>query len=549
MYDTVSQYIIDAITTQYGSISTRDNTYLRIAQSIRDSLHPKQELVFRDPSRYKSVRCPRQSGKSWLVMSYAFWTCLRKSDAHVVICTLTMKQARNIYWAEMKMFAKRFGIEATWNSHELRVTLPNSSYIILIGADGTSEIEKLRGPKYDLVAIDECKSFAPRVLNELIDEVIQPAVSTRLGTILLAGTPGNILSGPFYEATQPTMMHGPENNKRYIAKTFEKPEPYWKKLTYPEQWSFHTWSRKDNLAEPHLWKDSLEMKRRKQWDDDNPIWLREHIGKWVKTQDSFVYAYATLIQSSPKRVTWTPEEKSEELFGLPDGDWNYILSLDLGFEDDYAIFVGAYNSTDQCFYHVYDFKENHKDVIEIAEKITEVYNMFGGNFTAMIADAGGLGKLVVETLNKRYGWNFQKADKKEKYDHIELLNADFRTGRVKVRKIPGEFCALDTELQSLQWNVDDGGKSVAELAKTSKLKELPGLPNHLCDALLYAWRFSYHFWARKADDVPSVGTPGWHNLQREQAINFLLKSRSDNGKPFKRELYGDFDVNLVDLWN
>jgi hypothetical protein len=503
-----------------------------IANAIRRSLFQAQLNFVKDKNRNKSAICPRRAGKSFCCMAYAFDTCLRRMGAKVVIVTLTLGSAKNIYWWEMQEFARQYGVPIKgFFANDLRVELENGSQIRLIGAESRAQIDKLRGGQYDLVIVDEAKSYPPSILHELLWEVIEPALGDRRGTLAMIGTPGNILTGPFFEATFP----GAKNEKgRLIAKTYGDPEAYWKNnpkdTTF--QWSRHTWTRKDNTAMPHLWEEAEAIKARNHWDDDHPTWQREYLGRWVASETAFVYSFPRMLATAPEKVTWQPDYENGNKCGLdPEVDWYYVLGLDLGFEDDFAATVGAYNPHDGCLYQVWEYKDNHQDLDQVAEHITRAMDAIDGKFTAVVADAVGLGKLLVETLNRRHGWNIQPAEKREKFDHIELLNTDFNAGRVKL--LPkGD---LATELQGLQWDVGKASKEF--LARTGKLKEHPGCPNHLADAWLYLWRYSYHYWAEERPVVHEQGTREWQSAQEKAAMEMLTRQRSEQlDKSFWDEL-------------
>lgn len=357
--------------------------------------------------------------------------------------------------------------------------MKNGSIVWFTGAETKAEIEKVRGGSYDLAVIDECKSYAPMIIDELINDALEPATDDRAGTIIMIGTPGNILDGLFYKATAPGFVDPDSRDKRPYSRTYGNPESYWSehKKAKP-RWSRHAWTRKENTkTQENLWEAALEKKDKEQWSDDHPTWQREYLGQWVPAEDCFVYAYATLATKpdADERVHWTPKITRENVAGLPDwpGDWRFILGADLGYEDDFAVVVAAYSPTRDSLYHVWDYKANHQDFYEVVELLQFVWDKYGG-FDAMVADASGLGKLVVETINKRHGLPVQPAEKREKFDHVELLNADFYTGRVKV--IPGSDLAR--ELATLQFDLSKHSKK--ELARTGKLRENPQLPNHLC---------------------------------------------------------------------
>lgn len=443
-------------------------------------------------------------------MSYGFDTALRVVGARVVIINLSLRNAKDIYWYEMAIFAQKHGIDCKFFQNELRTVLPNGSQILLTSADSRAEIEKLRGSQFNLAIIDECKSYAPHLLKELIYEVINPALAKRKGTIMMIGTPGNILQGPFFQATYPGYRSEPTKRHpdgKLFSRDFNKPETYW--ADHPSDhtfWSRHYWSTRDNTKQPQIWLDFIEQKEVNGWSDDEPIWRREALGEWIATTDAFVYAYANLCSTDPARVHWTPDYVDGNKFGMPkESEWRFLLGIDFGYEDAFAMVVCAYNPYDGKLYHVWEKKESHLDVYEVMDEIELAVARFG-HFDAVVAEFASGGKTIIEALNRKHGMNIKLAEKTHKFDYVELLNADFRAGRILIQ--PGSDLAF--ELATLQLDLSKGTKE--QLARAGKLKEAPSLPNDLCDALLYLWRYSYHYYA---DLRPSVFEPGTHEWWRE----------------------------------
>ncbi len=495
------------------------------AEAIRASLHKQQGALVEDPARYKAALCPRRVGKSWAAMSYAHTTCLDIPNARVVICTLTLKSAKNIYWWEMQQFAQYYGLTLDYNVNELRVDFPNGSQIMLIGMESRQQIDKLRGGKYHLVIIDECKSFPKSVFDELLVDVIEPALGDYQGTLLLIGTPGSILEGPFYEATMPGLLDDRDGPLKGLpfSRTFLNPEAYWEQHRKAKpRWSRHTWTQKDNKALPHLWQEALDKKERNGWDDNDPTWLREYLAHWVAMESAHVYVFPQLLRTCPERVTWRPDPKSKVPFGLdPTKTWHYLLGIDYGFEDDTALVIGAYSDEEQVLYHCWDFKDIHLDVDQVGKQIEECIAMVPKGFDAIVADFGGGGKQITATFNRRYGINIIPAEKRDKFDYIELLNADYRSGRIRLNKA-FDLCL---EKQMLTWDLGDKGKQF--LAHAGKLREHPALPNHLCDAWLYLWRYSYHFFAQRAEPGPDKGSREWLQAETLRAMETAVKRRAE----------------------
>lgn len=505
-----------------------------IAAAILADLFPEQRAVVEDDYTRKAVLCPRRAGKSWTALSYAFHTALTKPGALVAIVTLTAGSAQRIYWSTLLKFGRRYGLDLDRvggvNNTSLTVTLLNGSVLFLVGAATRSEIEKLRGNSYDLVVIDECKSFSAGVLEEMIEEVLDAATADSGGTIMMIGTPGNVLAGPFYEATFKGYTKAPpDGGEPYpVSRTFKASEPYWSSTEHLPEWSFHSWTLADNtkVVDKHgrsPWANALITKRRKRWSDDNPKWRREYLGEWATSDDVLVYAFASLLAQDGEtdcRVVWRPQfGQGFNKWGLPaDEEWRYILGLDFGFEDDTAIVVLAYSTTHDTLYQVYDFKAKHMTPSVVGAKLTAVQAEFDGKIEVMVSDSGPM-KMVLEEINAQFGLGLVPAEKNQKYDHIELLNSDLYDGKFKVRR----DSELVHEWLHLQWDLESQTRE--EAIRRGKLLEDRRCANHLADACLYAHHFSIHHFARERTKRVVEGTPEWYREKRNAEIEKITARR------------------------
>lgn len=509
--------------------------------------HNKQLPFVLDTSAYESLRCPRRSGKSFGMALKAVLVGEEHPGARILIISLTLKSTKENYWSGSPSgiftMDRLFNLGLKYNHTDAVWWHQNGSRGRLAGAETRADIEYLRGAaaEADIVLIDEGKSFAPGLLRELMRDVIEPGLMTRDGIVIMGGTPGLIPRGAFYEATCeaaritvelptgellddgtskleklaiPTCVPYERRKDPYYAETFARYEQLSKiaatadedeeEAEADEPWSLHTWTVKDNIAWPKQWRRALRVKRRNKWKDDHPTWRREYLGEWVQDSEGMVYAFAALRDSGS--VNWYPIRTTECPTGLPpeDGPWHLVMGLDIGFEDDTAIVLCGYSERVAELRHVADYKAPHMLADELATKLEDFIIKYGMP-EMIVADTGGGGsKILVETLAQRYGLPMEAAKKTEKMDHIELVNADFHTGSIKI--ILGTD--LDNELCGLQWSLEDGSK--AELAHLGKLKEDPKCPNHLCDALLYLHRLSSHFWARtEKTKEPEYGTDAW----------------------------------------
>lgn len=507
------------------------------------SLFEQQRAVLDDPHDRKAVRCPRRAGKSWTSMVYAITTAIRNPHATIPIVLLTRAQAENIFWKDLKSMCRLYGIEVNPHESKLQLRFANGSMIFLIGAENRGEVEKLRGGKYDLCIIDEAKSFAAHILFDLIENVVQPALDDKEGTLLLTGTPGHILSGPFYEATYPGYV-----KKVGDADIVQNVVFQGKQTDAP--WSLHTWTRRDNTkTKGDLWARALAHKKRMGWSDDNPTWRREYLGEWAPAADAMVYRLTEVYHKHPERISFEMGGLDNH-WGLdPDGEWHYIMGLDHGFEDDFALIVAAYSDKTKELIPVYEFKQNHLTISQVAEEIQYALDLFDGRIEAMVSDVGA-SKQLVESLNQEYGFYLEPAEKRDKEAYIELLNSDIWDGRVKM-----DFQSqLAFEMFHLQWEGIESEEDRENLIRRGKLREDPSCPNHLCDAFLYLWRYSYHRFEREKEIEYDPTNPIYKRKKKQEAVAEVTRRRReqrDAAEQFGLEL-GPQDTLFADEeygWN
>lgn len=431
---------------------------------------------------------------------------------------------------------REYGIEGDhdvgtygWNRTELSFTLWNGSFLFLYGTETQEKIERLRGDEFDFAAIDEAKSFTPLNLQYLLDEVLMQAVATRGGIVWMVGTPGHIFDGEFYLATNPGKVRKDERgaDTSIVVGRWYSPD---NGVMHDVMWSTHRWTMADNLAKPEQWQRALDDKARKQWRDDHPSWRREYLGEWVVNEDGLVYALGYLLHVDPVRVLWEPDVARSDSHGLPAGEWHYLLGIDFGFENPTAFVVAAYCRNPQELRVLHSEKHQHLVLSDVADVYKHLARRFGG-FEAIVVDAGAQGKMIQETLASDYGIPAIGADKREKNAYIQAMNSDYHSGRIKV--IAGD--GYTEEARALSWDLSNGSKEV--LGRRGLLREDPEMPNDLCDAFLYLWRYSSHRWEDKpGDEGPKYGTVEWQ-LKRERdsfdrAVAERTRQREDDENLF-----------------
>lgn len=484
------------------------------AAAIFEDLAACQKAPVLDDSPRVSVLCPRRAGKTFMTAATALITGEANPGSITLIISLTLKSLRRNYWlgsrSGLQFLSNKYGLGLEFNSSELRWTHQNGSMGYLLGAEDRAQMEYIRGIEADLYVVDECKSFHPEILSELIDDIILPQRISRVGRLMLIGTPGSIFAGPFYQATcrdsrtEPT-ADAPRGMPWLVGQDeddiFGRPRRH--------LWSFHHWTLEQNDKMPHQWAEALDLKAMKGWGSDHPTWRREYLGEWTTSQEGLVYRYGDFKD----RCTWRPEYTDQNPTGLDpsDGPWHLVMGLDVGYEDPTALVVAAWSESRGELRQIWEEKRSHLLIPDMIALVQDAIARFGYPEVISVDTGGSMAKNFAETLSQRYGLPIQAADKHRKFEFIELLNGDFSMGRVKI--IPGSH--LEKQLESVQFDLSDSSKE--DLAHRGKLREDPACPNDVTDAFLYLWRECHHHFSKAAATGPEPGSVEWWQARERAA--------------------------------
>lgn len=472
---------------------------------------PIQVRLEADPHPFIAVRAARRTGKSTGVLFIVLIRCLERADSRWVVVGLTRGSIKRIYWDPLKKLNTAFELGVKFQHQLLTATLQNGSVIEFVGAENAAEIDKLRGSHYHGAVIDECKSYAPLVFKELVDDVLTAALLQNHGQLYIIGTPGDHLEGPFYLATaeEPVLTGSTDSPELRSNAIYGSP------VSYPYVWSLHAWSLQDNLTrfpDPRtgqtqtLWEMALAMKALNGWSDDNPTWRREFLGHWVANDAKRVYRYHSW------RNDYIP--CADTLWGLPGNIdtrlMRTVIGWDLGSKDGTAVVVWAWSPDTRDLWELhserrYSTPENPLNVSALARWYHELDDQYGP-FEGFPCDPAGLATMVMETLATEHGVLLEPAEKKEKNDFIELMNNDFDAGYIHIRK----GSELSEELIANRWldkslGLDHKGR----ITTKERRKEDPAIPNDVADAGLYAFRWCRHRQFRPLDTQPQLYSQAW----------------------------------------
>lgn len=369
------------------SHNTTDNPFI-----LENFLFKEQLKFVLDPSPFKTAVCSRRSGKTVSCAADLINTAVKFNGINCLYITLSRNNAKKIIWKDLIKINEQHKLRGRIDSTELSITFPNNSVIYLSGAKDKTEIEKFRGLSIKKCYIDESQAFRSYI-EQLIDDIITPALMDYAGSLCLIGTPGPIPSGYFYQCS--------ELNK---------------------EWSHHEWTFWNN---PHIVEKSKmshqsllnrELKRR-GIGTDHPSIQREWFGKWVLDSDALLIHYNESVNHF------------EEL--LP-AKYHFIMGIDIGFHDADAIAIIAWSEADPVTYLVEEMINTKQGLTELVEQINGLQLKY--DCDKLVIDTGGLGKKLAEEMIRRHSIPVEAADKTRKMESIEFLNDALRSSRFKAKK-------------------------------------------------------------------------------------------------------------------
>ena len=323
------------------------------AEQIYSSLFQKQKDFINDPAKEKVARCGRRAGKSTGGLAGLAINALRRPGTAYLYAGLTRRSAKRIGWKALKKLNQVYRLGIDFNATDLTATFPSGSEIIFIGLDDLDAAESIRGEKFCVILLDESASYGPH-LRYIVDEVLTPMLMDEDGALWWMGTPSAACAGPFFDADT-------KADKSVVP-------------------SYH-WTVLDNPYIPHAARWLEGYRKKKGWSEDNPVYQREYLGLWMKDDSSMVYRYDA--------------DKCRGILS-PALEWNYILGVDLGYDDATAIVVVAYSTSSPNLYVVDEFKKTRMIPSAVADKVREFQVRYSP--VATVLDTRGDGKAIAEEM-------------------------------------------------------------------------------------------------------------------------------------------------------
>ena len=434
--------------------------------NLETILFGQQRAFVRDSSPYATGVCGRRSGKSYGVGSWLLEGPLQNPKAPSLYMTLTRESAKRILWPTLLELNRKHRLGFEPNEADLILKRAGRGSVYLVGANNRAEIEKVRGVGWGRVAIDEAQAF-PAFLEELIDDVLDPSLMDHGGLLRVIGTPSPVPTGYFHE------------------------------IASSEKWKHHAWTPFDNPYVKATEQLAKAMERRGVTEDDPSI-QREFFGKWAYDPSTLVFKWAAKnAQEPPTNLT------------------DYVIGVDLGFDDADAIAVLGWNSASPNLYLVEEHVTNKQTVTQLGAKLTALQAQYQPHDT--VCDTGGLGKKIAAEVEVRTGITLSPAEKERKFEHIELLNDALRSGRFFAR---GDS-RFSQDVLLIEWDRD---KSHGDHLVISDR-----FHSDIADAVLYAYRRAQHWLYQEPPPVKPPGMPGdeEHIQVLEQELRDRKRERQD----------------------
>lgn len=452
---------------------------------------PKQNNFVNSKALRVAAQCTRRAGKSYGVGKKLIKTAEDNPGCNVLYIALTRDSAERILYKDiLREIFKDRNIKYKPNSTKLTFTLSNGSVIKLAGADQSDkEMEKLLGGKYKLAAIDEA-AFFKQDLRKLIEEILEPALIDEEGQLYLISTTSHNVHSFYYQIVTGKV----------------------------KGWEVHKWTSYDNPTIADKWAKAVDQKLKDNPDIiHTPAYKRMYLNLWVIDQELQVYKIheTCLIEKLP------PLQQGAK--------WHFGLGVDLGWNDETAFVVTAWNKYDSVLYIIAKYKKAGMDFIEVGEYINTLKEHYKSFYFIVVDNASKQG---VETMRNRCKINFIAAEKSGKRDFIEIFNGEMLAGKVKVVSNiafnQGNFehgkeyeDELMNEWSNLVWH--------EELYRKGVYEELSSCPNHLADACLYNWRHAFNHTA-VAIPKPKIKVGSEEYMYQE-----ALKNKKQNNLDFEFE--------------
>ena len=323
--------LITRLDAEVNKAMARDTAFQQY--QIRNTLYDKQQEVYDNSTdKFMIVINSRRSGKTEL-MGRLLAKRVCRPDQHCVYINRSFDAAVRQIQKPLETALEAAGLHYRGTINGGKIEFDNGSWILVVGNNNASDVNKLRGEKLALVLCDECGHM--RHLRELINEIIAPATMDYADSqIVMVGTP-------------------PRTRNGFVQELWEKGNIR----------KYH-WTFKDNPFIPN--KDNVIQEACEMFgiSPDSNFIKREYLGD--------MYAYDT------EAIYIKHYDKAE-----PDKDKLYshaYVAVDWGYEDKAAVVGMIADKNAKKLYIVKDWSEAKKGIVEISQRVQEMVEYLKNNY-------------------------------------------------------------------------------------------------------------------------------------------------------------------------
>ena len=323
--------LITRLDAEVNKAMARDTAFQQY--QIRNTLYDKQQEVYDNSTdKFMIVINSRRSGKTEL-MGRLLAKRVCRPDQHCVYINRSFDAAVRQIQKPLETALEAAGLHYRGTINGGKIEFDNGSWILIVGNNNASDVNKLRGEKLALVLCDECGHM--RHLRELINEIIAPATMDYADSqIVMVGTP-------------------PRTRNGFVQELWEKGNIR----------KYH-WTFKDNPFIPN--KDNVIQEACEMFgiSPDSNFIKREYLGD--------MYAYDT------EAIYIKHYDKAE-----PDKDKLYshaYVAVDWGYEDKAAVVGMIVDKNAKKLYIVKDWSEAKKGIVEISQRVQEMVEYLKNNY-------------------------------------------------------------------------------------------------------------------------------------------------------------------------
>ena len=323
--------LITRLDAEVNKAMARDTAFQQY--QIRNTLYDKQQEVYDNSTdKFMIVINSRRSGKTEL-MGRLLAKRVCRPDQHCVYINRSFDAAVRQIQKPLETALEAAGLHYTGTINGGKIEFDNGSWILIVGNNNASDVNKLRGEKLALVLCDECGHM--RHLRELINEIIAPATMDYADSqIVMVGTP-------------------PRTRNGFVQELWEKGNIK----------KYH-WTFKDNPFIPN--KDNVIQEACEMFgvSPDSNFIKREYLGD--------MYAYDT------EAIYVKHYDKAE-----PDKNKLYshaYVGVDWGYEDKAAVVGMLADKNAKKLYIVKDWSEAKKGIVEISQRVQEMVEYLKNNY-------------------------------------------------------------------------------------------------------------------------------------------------------------------------